>query len=99
MSKRYTHDHLSLVVVSFLSVCDESDNSILFNNQTTTIDGISYYIGIPQFCTGGTYGRVCNDGTNYPGYGSIFCRSTGFACKLTSVHKKASSNHHYLIFI
>ncbi|XP_003391352.1 PREDICTED: uncharacterized protein LOC100640093 [Amphimedon queenslandica] len=61
-------------------VCADSDNFTLFSNQTTMVElnGISYYIGIPQFCAGGTYARVCNDGTNYP-YGSIFCRGAGFA--------------------
>ncbi|XP_019858100.1 PREDICTED: uncharacterized protein LOC109586360 [Amphimedon queenslandica] len=66
-------------IVTCQKVCADSDNSTLFNNQTTVVDGINYHIGIPQFCAGGTYARVCNDGTNYPGYGLIFCRGAGFA--------------------
>lgn len=61
---------------------DDSYDVILYNNYTTTSAGIDYIVGIPQFCIGGSYARVCNDGTNTRDIATLNCIGLGYQGKV-----------------
>ncbi|XP_019854394.1 PREDICTED: uncharacterized protein LOC109583464 [Amphimedon queenslandica] len=60
-------------------VCnDETYQPMLYNNYTTTRDGVTYFAGIFQFCLGGTFARICDDGTNVQDLATIGCIQYGY---------------------